>query len=338
MGACSLRSMLDDRKKAILRAVVETYIETAEPVGSTQAGEAADLGVSSATIRNELSQLDQQGYLTQPHTSAGRIPTDKAYRAFVDDLDEPDLAVPDSKRVQDFFDQKHNEIEEMLERTTNLLSELTGTAAVVVAPDKDQATVRSVQLVELAPTVVLAVMVLSDGTVEKATVDLVEEADEVTIAMASGHLTASMVGRSITEATTPTPTGNASADRLVETARAVLTTSDVVGDLYVGGLSSLPGSFPAIETVREVLGILEEQLVVVSLVRDVIGRGMSVAIGTETGVDPLAECSLVVAPYTAEGGTRGTIGVLGPTRMNYPNALAAVAVVSQSLERRLGEG
>lgn len=181
-------------------------------------------------------------------------------------------------------------------------------------------------------------MVLSNGTVEKATVDLVDEADEVTIAMANGHLTAAMVGRSITNAAAPKSTGNASADRLVESARAVLTTSDVAGDLYVGGLSSLPGSFPAIDTVREVLGILEEQLVVVSLVRDVIGRGMSVAIGEETGVDPLAECSLVVAPYTAENGTNGTIGVLGPTRMNYPNALAAVAVVSQSLERRLGEG
>ena len=136
--------MLDDRKLAILRAVVETYIETAEPVGSALAGEAADLGVSSATIRNELSQLDQQGYLTQPHTSAGRIPTDKAYRAFVDDLDRSKLAVPDDQRVRDFFEEKHTEIEGMLERTTSLLSELTGVAAVVVSPDKDQATVRSV--------------------------------------------------------------------------------------------------------------------------------------------------------------------------------------------------
>ena len=330
--------MLDDRKLAILRAVVETYIETAEPVGSALAGEAADLGVSSATIRNELSQLDQQGYLTQPHTSAGRIPTDKAYRAFVDDLDRSKLAVPDDQRVRDFFEEKHTEIEGMLERTTSLLSELTGVAAVVVSPDKDQATVRSVQLVELAPMVVLAVMVLSDGTVEKATIELVDEVDDVTIAMASGHLSAAMVGRSIDHAAAPTSTGNATADRMVESARAVLTTSDVVGDLYVGGLSSIPGSFEAIETVREVMGLLEEQLVVVSLVRDVIDRGMAEAIGEETGVDPLAECSLVVAPYNAEGGTSGTIGVLGPTRVNYPHALAAVAVVSQSLERRLGEG
>ena len=204
--------MLDDRKKAILRAVVETYIETAEPVGSSLAGEAADLGVSSATIRNELSQLDQHGYLTQPHTSAGRIPTDKAYRAFVDDLDRSQLELGDNERVQDFFDQKHNEIEQMLEHTTSLLSELTGVASVVVAPDKDHATVRSVQLVELAPTVVLAVMVLSDGTVEKATIDLVDEVDEVTIAVASGHLSAAMVGRSICDAAAPSPTGSASAD------------------------------------------------------------------------------------------------------------------------------
>ena len=329
--------MLDDRKKAILRAVVETYIETAEPVGSALAGEAADLGVSSATIRNELNQLDQQGYLVQPHTSAGRIPTDKAYRAFVDDLDRSKLELADNKRVKDFFDQKHNEIEQMLEHTTSLLSELTGVASVLVAPDKDQAIVRSVQLVELAPTIVLAVMVLSDGTVEKATVELVDEVDEVTIAMAGGHLSASIVGRSISDAAAPSPTGNAAADRLVESARAVLTTSDVAGDFYIGGLSSIPGSFPTIETVREVLELLEEQLVVVSLVRDVIDRGMSVAIGEETGVDPLAECSLVVAPYSSDG-MSGTIGVLGPTRMNYPNALAAVAVVAQSLERRIEEG
>ncbi len=323
---------------AILRAVVETYIETAEPVGSAVAGRAADLGVSSATIRNELASLDQQGYLTQPHTSAGRIPTDKAYRAFVDDLDSPNLARPEALRVQDFFDQKYDEIEEMLDRTSTLLSEMTGVASVVVTPDRDQATVRSVQLVELAPTVVLAVMVLSDGTVEKATIESPDDVDEVSIAIASGHLSASMVGRSIADSTSPSPTGNATADRLVEAARAVLSASDIVGDLYVGGLSSLPASFGAVETVKEVMDLLEKQLVVVSLVRDVMRSEMSVAIGQETGMDPLAEASLVVAPYAADEHTTGTIGLLGPTRMNYPHAMAAVAVVSQQLGKRLTEG
>lgn len=330
--------MLDDRKMAILRAVVETYIETAEPVGSSVAGEVADLDVSSATIRNELSQLDQQGYLAQPHTSAGRVPTDKGYRAFVDDIDEPDLGRGEARRVRNFFDETYDEIEEMLQRTTTLLTELTGVASVVVSPDRESASVRSVQLIELAPTVVLAVMVLSDGTVEKASIDIADAVDDVAIAMASGHLAAAMVGRSLDNAAVPAPTGNDVADRLVESARAVLVESDIAGDLYVGGRASVPASFPAIDTVKEVLGLLEKQLVVVSLVRDVIDRGMSVAIGGETGVDPLAECALIVAPYAADDNTTGTIGLLGPTRMNYPHAMAAVAVVSQSLEKRLSEG
>lgn len=330
--------MLDERKMSILRAVVETYIETGEPVGSSLVADVADLGVSSATIRNELGSLDQLGYLTQPHTSAGRIPTEKAYRAFVDALDQPDLGRGETERVKDFFDHTHVEIEEMLERTSRLLSEMTGVASVVVSPDRDTATVRSVQLVQLAPRVVLAVMVLSDGTVEKSTIDLAEEVDEVALAMATGHLTAAMVGRTVTSPTEPQPTGNAIADRLVETAHAVLRSQDVAGDLYVGGLASLPASFGAIDTVREVLSLLEKQLVVVTLLRDVMDRGMSVAIGNETGVDPLAACSLVVAPYTGEGNQSGTIGLLGPTRMDYPHAMAAVAVVSQSLGKRLSEG
>jgi heat-inducible transcriptional repressor len=330
--------MLDDRKMAILRAVVETYIETAEPVGSSLVAEVANLGVSSATIRNELGHLDQQGYLTQPHTSAGRIPTEKAYRAFVDAIQEPGLDRNETERVKDFFDHTHGEIEEMLDRTSRLLSEMTGVASVVVAPDRNLATVRSVQLVQLAPLVMLAVMVLSDGTVEKSTIEVVDEIDEVAIAMATGHLMAAMVGRTIDAAAIPQPSGNSIADRLVGTAHAVLTTQDVAGDLYVGGLAQLPSSFGTIDTVREVLSLLEKQLVVVTLLRDVMDRGLSVAIGHETGVDPLADCSLVVASYSGEGNQSGTIGLLGPTRMNYPHAMAAVALVSQSLGKRLSEG
>ena len=113
-----------------------------------------------------------------------------------------------------------------------------------------------------------------------------------------------------------------------------------VGDdqVFVGGTAQMAGAFEAVETIREVLGILEQQLVVVTLLRDVLDRGLTVAIGAETGMAPLAECALVVSPYVIEGETAGTIGVLGPTRMNYPQALAAVAVVSKRLGRRLSEG
>lgn len=332
--------MLDERKTAILRAVVESYIETAEPVGSGHISASTDLGVSPATIRNELKQLDEAGYLEQPHTSAGRIPTDKGYRVFVDTLDRPNLNLErnESQQVNDFFDQATGEIEQMLDRTSRMLTDLTGVTSLVVAPDREAAVVKSVQLVELAPTVAMAVMVLSDGTVEKGTIDLVDEIDEVSLAVASGHLSAAMVGRPVAEGGQPSPSGNAAADRLVEAARAVLTTPAEPGEIYVGGRASVAGSFEQIETVREVLALLEKQLVVVTLLRDVLDRGMSVAIGNETGVDPLAECSLVVAPYAVDGEQVGSIGLLGPTRMNYPHAMAAVAVVSQSLGKRLSEG
>lgn len=329
--------MLDERKLAILRAVVETYIETEEPVGSSAVGDVADLEVSPATIRNELAQLDQQGYLTQPHTSAGRVPTDKAYRAFVDSIDQPNLAHSEQQRVSDFFQQAHGEIEQMLGHTSRLLSEMTGVTSVVVAPDRDQAVVKSVQLVQLSPTTVLTVLVLSDGTVEKCTIEPLEDADEIVLALAAGHLSGAMVGRTLAKTAIPKPTGNAQADHLVDLARAALTSQDKSGDVYVGGRSSVP-SFGAAETMREVLSLLEKQLVVVTLLKDVVDRGMSVAIGEETGVDPLAECALVVAPYTTEDDQTGTVGLLGPTRMNYPHAMAAVAVVSKSLEKRLSEG
>ncbi len=341
--------MLDERKAAILKAVVETYIETAEPVGSSAVAANTDLGVSSATIRNELVQLDDQGYLVQPHTSAGRVPTDKAYREFVNRLEgTPGLQKDDMATVRRFFDDTHGEIEEMLGRTSRLLSSMTGVASVVVAPDRDLAVVRSVQLVHLGGTTVLAVMILSDGAVEKSTIDVSattteasdgDALDEIALAVASGHLTAAMVGRTITDAGAPSPSGNESADRLVEAARAALTSTSTDGaDVYVGGLSSVPSSYPTIDSVRDVLAILEKQLVVVTLIRDVLDRGMRVAIGEETGAEPLADCALVVAPYSTGDERQGTIGLLGPTRMNYPHAMAAVAVVSQSLENRLAEG
>lgn len=330
--------MLDERKRAILRAVVETYIETAEPVGSARISESANLGVSSATVRNELGQLDQLGFLTQPHKSAGRIPTDKGYRVFVDDLGEPGLKAGEFEKVRDFFEHTHGEIEEMLGHTSRLLAQLSGVASVVVAPDHETATVRSVQLVELAPRVALAVMVLSDGTVEKGSIEAIDELDEISIAIAQGHLSAAMVGRTVGHAGTPSPSGNAIADRLVESARAVLTRPSESGDLYVGGRAEVASAFGAADTVREVLSVLEKQLVVVSLLRDILDRGMSVSIGGETGMDPLAECSFVVAQYQVAGENVGTIGLLGPTRMNYPHALATVAAVSQSLGKHLTEG
>ena len=338
--------MLDDRKASILRAVVEEYIHTAQPVGSGHVASAPEVAVSSATVRNDMATLETEGYLAQPHTSAGRIPTDAGYRYYVDHLTgRTSLDRTSAQQVKSFFDRTHGELERMLVDTSRLLSGLTGTAAVVTGPPQETAVVRSVQLVGLAPTLALLVVVLSNGGVEKATVDLsglVAEATDADLAAAGAHLNDQLIGHHLSELATvaspPEAPGTESIrSAVVAAARAAADGPD--GDhLYVGGTDRMAGAFDAVETVREVLGLLEQQLVVVTLLRDVIDRGLQVAIGAETGVAPLAECSLVVAPYEIEGEPVGSVGVLGPTRMDYSQALAAVAVVGKRLGRRLSEG
>jgi heat-inducible transcriptional repressor len=333
--------MLDERKAAILRAVVEEYIDTAQPVGSGHVAKAPGVDVSSATVRNEMAGLEAEGYLRQPHTSAGRVPTEKGYRFFVDHLRQPArLPGRSAEEVRDFFARAHGEAEQMLAQTSRLLSSLTNLTGVVVAPAATEATVRSVQVVTLGATSALVVVVLSDGTIEKHTFDIADGTGEERAAAATAHLSACLSGiRRGAEVVVPA-TGDAQTDALVARAMAALAArpEDDPEHVYVGGTARMAQAFDAIETVREVLGILEQQFVVVSLLRDVTDRGLAVAIGSETGVAPLAECALVVAPYDIEGERAGTIGVLGPTRMNYPQALAAVAVVSTRLSDRLTEG
>jgi heat-inducible transcriptional repressor len=335
--------MLDDRKAAILRALVEEYIETAQPVGSGHLSRTAGLDVSPATIRNEMAALEREGYLDHPHTSAGRIPTEKGYRFFVDGIEAPGPLQPAQRmRVKSFFAKAHGELEQMLGETSRLLSDLTAHTAVVVSPGHERGTVRSAQLVLLGPRVVLVVFVLNNAAVEKHTIEVKADVSEERVAAASAHLAAHTVGlplEQVARGAVPS-TGDPGVDELVSSAvAAVRPGGDDDTDLvYVGGAARMADAFDAVQTVRRVLELLEHQLEVVSLLQDVIDRGLSVAIGTETGLEPLAECSVVVAPYEVDGEQGGTIGILGPTRMNYPQALAAVATVSQRLGDRLREG
>lgn len=334
--------MLDDRKAAILRAVVEEYIQTAQPVGSAHVAHQADLAVSSATVRNEMSQLEREGYLVQPHTSAGRIPTDKGYRFFVDSLATPGtLDTAQTQQVRAFFARAHGELERMLGDTSRLLSGLTDYAAVVVGPGAEALTIRSIQLVALSPRLVMVVAVLSNGSIEKRTLDLGADAEvvEATVAAASSRLSASHRG-AVWGAEVPLgASGDAAVDDLARLAVDALGAPTFGGgeQVYVGGAARMASAFEAVTTIRQVLTILEQQFVLVTLLRDVLDRGLSVAIGTEHGMQSLADCSLVVAPYEVEG-DRGTIAILGPTRMHYDQALAAVGVVSERLGRALSEG
>lgn len=334
--------MVDERKAAILRAVIEQYTETAQPVGSSAAAKAAGLKVSTATIRNDMAALESEGYLAQPHTSAGRVPTEKGYRYFVDHLDLAAIkrkAPSDHQSVAAYFGELRGEIEQVMKDTASLLSDLTDYAAVVVDDTVDAAVVRSVQLVPLASSAVMSVVVLSNGQIIKQTFDFQAEIAAETIEQASRILAESAVDRLVSDAVTPKTSGNHTVDALVLQFYQEMVGGESESErVYVDGTSKVASAFHAVDSVSQVLTILEQQLVVVSLLADVVERGLSVAIGSETGVAPLSECSLVVSPYEVDGEHAGSIAVLGPTRMNYPQAMSAVAVVSNQLGRLLSEG
>ena len=330
--------MLDDRKTAILSAVVQEYIATAQPVGSSHIASASGIGVSSATVRNEMAVLEQEGFLIQPHTSAGRIPTDKGYRFFVDHLASPNaLDAADTRQIGDFFAAAHGRLEEMLYQTSDLLTRLTRNAAVVLGPKSEAATIRSAQLVRLSSTATTVVIVLGNGTVEHEIVEIDEHTTDEALNAASARLAANLPGSTLAGLIAIPASDDPEVDKLCASALSALRDASADDHIYVGGASTVAEAFEAVEVVRQVLQTLEQQFVVVSLVRDLVDRGMSVAIGGEHGVEPLSACSVVVAPVVVDGEQVGSVGVLGPTRMNYPRALATVDVVSERLGRRLGE-
>jgi heat-inducible transcriptional repressor len=214
---------------------------------------------------------------------------------------------------------------------------LTNYAAVVVAPRAQSAAVRSVQLVGLSSALATVVVVFGNGSVESQTIELAGDVSDVHLAAASARLSGALAGRPLGRLGPVPSSGDAVVDRVAQQALDAVSAAISDEHLYVGGTSSMASAFDAVEIVRDVLRTLEQQFVVVTLVSDLVQRGLSVAIGGEHGVQPLSACSVVVAPIVVDGEPHGSVGVLGPTRMNYPQALATVEVVSNQLARRMEE-
>jgi heat-inducible transcriptional repressor len=208
----------------------------------------------------------------------------------------------------------------------------------VVGPKVEQADIRSVQVVGLSARQAMVVAVMSNGSVESQHLEFDVEIPETRLGAATVHLQRALVGRALVDLGDVVTSGDPGVDSVCSNAVTALRQASADNPVFVGGASSMASAFDAVDVVRQVLHTLEQQYLVVSLVRDILNRGLSVAIGAEHGVEPLASCSVVVAPVVVDGQQMGTVGVLGPTRMDYPQALATVEVVSDRLGRRLGEG
>jgi heat-inducible transcriptional repressor len=333
--------MLDDRKAAILRAIVEEYVGNGHPVGSAAVANKARLPVSSATVRNEMMVLEAQGYISQPHTSAGRVPTDLGYRYYVDHLTSPfRLANPERASVASFFAEAHRELEDMLQESSRMLSRLTAYAAVVLGPPLEVSQIRDVHLVGLGPTTVLSVVVLSTGRIEKVIVEGVV-VDDDDLSAASRTLTEGLRGTTLGDGSPPlTLTGRPGADLLAAQVAAGMAShvgADAHVSYFVGGAANLVGGGVEVADLQQLLDALEKQVAVVGMLSDALADpDVVVRIGAENHMPELREWSLVSAPYRAGGRPMGAVGVLGPTRMDYAKAISAVEAVSAGLGAAFG--
>lgn len=331
--------MSEERRHAVLRAIVEGYVSTSEPVGSRALAQTTRLGVSPATIRNDMAILEEEGLIAQPHTSAGRIPTDAGYRSFVDHLAAS--ALPEThKRAIGTFLSDAVDLDDVVERSVRLLSQLTRQVAVVQYPSLRESAVRRVELVRLGTERALVVVVSADARVEQRAIVLgeptpdeaferaVREVNEV----AFGLTGASLEGALNAWAAAPgqVPWAAEVATTVVAAARG-----GMVERVMLAGTANLAraGSGLEADTIGPVLDALEEQVVLLRLLHEMAGGGddVSVRIGAETHHEALSRTSIVAASYGRDA--TSLVGALGPTRMDYPGTMAAVRAVARYLSK-----
>jgi len=335
----------EERRLAVLRAIVEDYVATEEPVGSKALVERHGLGVSPATVRNDMAALEEEGFITQPHTSAGRVPTDKGYRLFVDRLTTlKPMSAAERRAISSLLDGAVD-LDDVVQRSVRLLSQLTRQVAVVQYPTLSRSTVRHIEVLALAPTRLLVVAILSSGRVEQRLVELDRPVADDDLADLRLLVNRSATGRIIAEAVTglrhavpPTedPTTAAVIDTLVEAM------SDHRSDerVAVGGAANLARYGDSFDSaVRPLLEALEEHVILLKLLGEAnTGGALTVRIGHEGPYQELSSTSVVATGYGPRDDVLATLGIVGPTRMDYPGTMSAVRAVARYVSRILDEG
>ncbi len=326
----------DDRRNAILRALVEEHIRSGEPVSSRCVLDATGLEVSAATIRNELASLDREGYAVQPHTSAGRVPTAKAYRYYVDHLapSKPRNAV--QAKVAEFYSTMHLELGRLLKATTELLTDITHYPAVAIGPGPSGEAIKAVHLVQMGAVTVLVVVVTDSGRVSQELLRLDEPITPTELERAEQFLARSLVGREM---------GKNEGERAPELAprelavvrmaqAALARAAQQTAEIYVGGTRQMATVWDNLATVHHVLEVLEREAKLLEMLAG--HSGTTIQIAEELGMP--ADVDLAVVSSSFESGpAEGRIGVIGPMRMDYRRVISAVEAVSRELGDRAAQ-
>ena len=334
----------DERRLEVLRAIVQDYVSTNDPVGSKALAERHDLGVSPATIRNDMAVLEEQGYITQPHTSAGRVPTDKGYRLFVDRLSAVKPLSPAERRAIERFLDGAVDLHDVLSRTVRLLAQLTRQVAVIQYPTLSRSAVRHLEVVQVAAARLLLVLITDTGRVEQRVIESPVDVDADAVAELRALLNATFAGARLGEAGNKVP-------ELLDTApphlrgllaalsAALVETLVEPGEdrLMIGGTANLARALDSSSSLRPVLEALEEQVVVLRLIGAVDAGTVLVRIGEENAYEGLTGASVVSVGYGSGERSFGGLGVVGPTRMDYPGNMAAVRAVARYVGHLLAE-
>jgi heat-inducible transcriptional repressor len=325
--------MLDDRRSKVLKALVEEYIVTGEPVSSQTVIDRSGLDVSSATVRNDLARLESYGFVAQPHTSAGRIPTHQGYRFYVDHLSPTYLRDKTRDQIDDFFREVHRQISKMLRDTSTLVSELTAYPAVVVGPGSSTDIIQDVRLLPIGGTTLLVVAIAENGRVHQEYVDVGITVDAQTLESAERLVAAAFRDR---------PLNKPQEDRLKQSdlpavvKRVISPVSEQLSarqatdrEVYVGGAGQMASLWSDLTMVRHLLSMLDEEASLIDLLGEDTDE-TNVRFGPDIGEDD--DIAVVTATYETPSGAKGRLGVIAPLRMNYRRTIRVVEEVSDALE------
>ena len=337
---------LDERKFLILQAIIDDYIMTAMPVGSRTISRKSGVGYSPATIRNEMSDLEELGYLAQPHTSAGRVPSNKAYRLYVDHLLKTvKLSADERERMHEHLVDKSKRVEGVIRSAADVLSDATKYTSVIVAPKLGTLRIRHVQLVPVTEKTALMIVVTSAGIVKDAVIQIPENLDADDLYSISRMLTQKLADQpleGVRQAFAEMLRENQDNRRLLADALRVIERrleSEDQADVIIGGSSNLLGypEYADVNKAKNFLSVLESKDTIRRVLSRDGGMEITIRIGPENQVPELNDCSIVTASYRVGDHSNGTLGIIGPTRMNYNRVISVLDFMGRALSDVLSE-
>lgn len=339
---------MDERKKRILQAIVDDYIDTAEPIGSRTIARKHEMGLSSATIRNEMADLEEMGYLAQPHTSAGRIPSDKGYRLYVDELmGVGRLTGEEAASIQSALDIKINELSELIKQASLIMSQITRYTSIAMTPIMNKSILKAVQVVSVDPENALVIVVLSAGVVRNCIIKLSENVDPDFLTKISNVINSKLSGLSIEQI-------NENIIRDIEI--EVKTNKEIVSlalagvkecinqidnpEVYLQGATNI-FNFPEYRDIikaKDFLNVISTKDMLERLLTIYNkNKNINVSIGNENKIDEIKDCSLITATYSFNNEVIGSIGVIGPTRMQYPRVVTSLDYIRKKINIELNK-